>query len=104
MSHNKSLQMRTILTLGAAAFALCVGTAPTMAAGHEGRAGGVAARGGGAGETRSMNERFDSMRVESLSPAGFVNPSMSSEPRPAVSSEPGNQLRASSGRQPRAEE
>src|SRR5262249_25506885 len=41
MSRNKSLRTRGVLTLGVAAFALCVGAAPTMAGGHEGRGGGI---------------------------------------------------------------
>src|SRR5690348_14918593 len=76
MSHNKPLKTRAILTVGAAALGLCVSNTPGFAAGHEGRAAGIAAirGGGGAGEVRSVNERFGSMRVERLSPAGFVTP------------------------------
>src|SRR5215469_15001301 len=49
MSHNKTLRVRGVLTLGAAAFALCVGAGSVMAAGHEGRAAGMAAGRGGSG-------------------------------------------------------
>ena len=72
MSHNKSWKIRAVLTAGAAVLALSVTNGPSLAAGHEGRAAGIAAvrgGGGGAGEVRSVNERFGSMRVETLSPA-----------------------------------
>lgn len=90
MSRNKSLQLRGVLTLGAAALALCVGVAPGIAAGHEGRAGGGAAArgaGGGAGDVGRINERFGSMRVETLSPAGFVTPASGGTSRPSASTQ-----------------
>jgi hypothetical protein len=86
MSHSKSSQLRAVLTLGAAALALCVGSGPGLAAGHVERAGGMAGvtmRGGG-GEMRSMgigvNGRFDSVRVERLSPAALATRSNSQPP------------------------
>ena len=79
MSNNKSLQLQTVLTLGAAALALCASNGPGLAAGagHAERAGGLARvvrGGGGGGELRSMgmNGQFDSVRVERLSPAAFT--------------------------------
>ena len=78
MSRNNSLQLRAALTLGAAALALCVATGPSLAAAaNEGHAAGMAAARGGAreagGMNGGMNERMNSLRVETLSPAGFVS-------------------------------
>jgi hypothetical protein len=74
MSLHKSWTLRTGLTLGAAALALVVGSNSSIAAGHESAAlAGMRAGGGSAGEVRSLNERFSAMRVETLSPAGFVH-------------------------------
>src|SRR5690349_19046190 len=76
MSRNNSLRLRAALTLGATALALCVTTGPSLAAGgHEGHAAGIAATRGGdrEGMRGGMNERMNSLRVETLSPAGFVS-------------------------------
>jgi hypothetical protein len=75
MSHNNPLPLRAALTLGAATLALCIAAGPSLAAGHEGHAAGIAAaRNGGADAAgaRAFNERMNSVRVETLSPAGFV--------------------------------
>ena len=78
MSLRKSWTLRTGLTLGAAALAFGLGSGPSIAAGHEGHGGSMAGmRGGGdggAGEVRSLNERFGSMRIETLSSAGLAHP------------------------------
>ncbi|HLY05800.1 MAG TPA: hypothetical protein VKR31_08645, partial [Rhizomicrobium sp.] len=99
MSHDKALRVHGSLTLGVAALALFVGAGSAVAAGHEGRAAGAglaAARGGGgAGDVRSVNERFGSTRVETLSPAGFVSP-MSGTARETPSSTPTAAQRAPS--------
>jgi len=85
MSHNKSLQLKTILTLGVAALALCVSNGPVTAAGapRAERAGALAhmVRGGG-GEMRSMgvNGKFNAIRVERISPAAFTAPGKSNAP------------------------
>ena len=73
MSLRKSWPLRTGLTLGAAVLVFGLGSGPSIAAGHEGHAGhmaGMRGGGGGAGEVHSLNERFGSMRIETLSPVG----------------------------------
>src|SRR5690242_5260163 len=106
MSRNNSLKLRAALTLGATALALCVTTGPSLAAGgHEGHAAGIAATRGGdrEGMRGGMNERMNSLRVETLSPAGFVShgpfisshvfpppklPVSTSRPQPVSTSQP----------------
>ena len=90
MSQNKSLKFRAALTLSTTMLLLCAvgGTGFAAGAAHEGRIVGMraGARGGGdLGEARSLNARLDSMRVETLSPAGFVSRSpMTGNVQPAT--------------------
>lgn len=74
MSQIKPWTLRTVLALSTTTFALCFCIGTSLAAGHEGMAGMRAGAGGAGGDVRSINERFDSMRVESLSPAGYAAP------------------------------
>src|SRR5689334_2924557 len=78
MSHDKSWKLRTILSSGAAALVLSLAGTPSLAggAGHEGHMAGMRGGGGGAGEVRSTSERFNSIRVETLSPTAFTSRSM----------------------------
>ena len=68
MSHDKSWKLRTVLTLGATAFVLCMSTGSGFAAGREGHLGGMAMMRGGAAEMRSTAQPFANVRVTHVFP------------------------------------
>ena len=88
MSPNKSWQLRTYLTLGAAALALGMTGSAGIAAGH-GREAMGAMRGAGNEAARNTSERFESVAVVRLPAPVFRGPATGYETPRVITESPG---------------